>query len=82
MSPLLVPATGTRWTIASREHTNTRGRHPNLVLYDECGWATDDELFASLLAGQASVSDPQMLVISSVSLSRSIVPKSSGVPQP
>jgi hypothetical protein len=36
------------------------------VLYDECGWARDDELFSSLLAGQASVSDPLMLIISTV----------------
>lgn len=63
---LLVRETGSRWTIASREHTNTRGRHPDLVLYDECGWAKDDELFASLLSGQASVDDPLMLVVSTV----------------
>ena len=49
---LFVPATGSRWTIASREHTASRGRHPTLVIYDECGWAKDDELFASLLAGR------------------------------
>jgi phage terminase large subunit-like protein len=65
-SSLHVPATGSRWTVESREHTSTRGRHPDLVLYDECGWARDDELFASLLAGQASVSDPLMLVTSTV----------------
>ncbi len=63
---LHVPATGSRWTITSREHTASRGRHPTLVLYDEVGWAKDDELFASLLAGQASVEDPLMLVISTV----------------
>jgi hypothetical protein len=68
---LLVPSTGSRWTIASREHTNTRGRHPDLVLYDECGWAKDDELFASLLAGQASVDDPLMLLASTVGRRRS-----------
>ena len=61
-----VPSTGSRWTITSREHTASRGRHPNMVLYDECGWAKDDELFSSLLAGQASVADPLMLVISTV----------------
>ena len=55
---LQVPATGSRWTITSREHTASRGRHPTLVLYDEVGWARDDELFASLLAGQASVLKP------------------------
>ena len=37
-----------------------------MVLYDECGWSRDDELFSSLLAGQASVDDPLMLVISTV----------------
>ena len=36
------------------------------MIYDEVGWAKDDELFASLLAGQASVADPLMLVISTV----------------
>jgi hypothetical protein len=61
---LLVKSTGSRWTITSREHTASRGRHPHLVLYDECGWARDDELFSSLLAGQASVDDPLLLVIS------------------
>ncbi len=63
---ILVPATGSRWTIGSREHTNTRGRHPTVVIYDEPGWAKDDELFSSLLAGQASVADPLMLVVSTV----------------
>ena len=63
---LLVPSTGSRWTITSREHTASRGRHPTLVIYDECGWARDDELFSSLSAGQASVDDPLMLVISTV----------------
>src|SRR5436190_7059559 len=29
---LLVPSTGSRWTITSREHTASRGRHPTLVL--------------------------------------------------
>jgi hypothetical protein len=63
---LYVPATGSRWTVTSREHTASRGRHPTLVLYDEVGWASDDELFSSLLAGQASVDDPLMLVVSTV----------------
>ena len=63
---LLVPSTGSRWTISSAEHTSSRGRHPDLVLYDECGWARDAELFASLCAGQASVDDPLMLVVSTV----------------
>src|SRR5262249_49016035 len=44
----------------------SRGRHPDLVLYDEAGWSRDDELFSSLLAGQASVNDPLMLVTSTV----------------
>jgi len=63
---LLVPATGSRWTVAARDHEDTRGRHPDLVVYDEAGWAADDELFASLLAGQASVPDPLFLVVSTV----------------
>jgi hypothetical protein len=62
----VVPATDSMWTIVSREHTASRGRHPNLVLYDESGWAADDELFSSLLAGQASVEDPLMLLSSTV----------------
>lgn len=63
---ILIPSTGSRWTITSREHTASRGLHPDLVVYDECGWARDDELFASLLSSQASVDDPLMLVISTV----------------
>lgn len=63
---LEVPATGSRWSIASREHEASRGRHPDVVIYDEVGWAKDDELFSSLLAGQASVTDPLCLVISTV----------------
>jgi phage terminase large subunit-like protein len=63
---LLVPATGSRWTVTSRDHTASRGRHPTVVIYDEVGWAKDDELFSSLLAGQASVEDPLCLVISTV----------------
>lgn len=63
---LVIPATGSRWLIRSREHTASRGLHPDVVLYDECGWARDDELFASLLAAQASVADPFMLIVSTV----------------
>ena len=63
---LSVPSTGSRWTVKSAEHTSSRGRHPDLVLYDEVGWARDAELFSSLLAGQASVDDPLMLVVSTV----------------
>jgi hypothetical protein len=63
---LALAATGSRWTITSLEHTASRGSHPDLVLYDEAGWARDDELFASPLAGQASVDDPLMLVTSTV----------------
>jgi hypothetical protein len=37
-----------------------------VVLNDETGWAPNDELFTSLLAGQASVADPLMLVTSTV----------------
>jgi phage terminase large subunit-like protein len=63
---IIVPSTGSRWLIRSREHSASRGLHPDLVIYDECGWARDDELFSSLLASQASVSDPLMLVVSTV----------------
>jgi hypothetical protein len=62
----VIPATGSRWIIRSRDHESSRGEHPDLVTYDECGWAKDDELFASLLAAQASVLDPLMLVVSTV----------------
>ena len=61
-----VPSTGSRWIIRSREHTSSRGLHPDLILYDEIGWARDDELFSSLLAAQASCVDPLMLVVSTV----------------
>jgi phage terminase large subunit-like protein len=63
---ILVLSTDSRWLVRSREHTASRGLHPNLVLYDEIGWARDDELFASLLAAQASVIDPLLLVVSTV----------------
>jgi len=63
---LLVPSTGSRWTITSREHTASRGRHPTLVLLDEVGWARDDEQFASLVASQASVEDAFCLLVSTV----------------
>jgi hypothetical protein len=63
---LRVPSTGSRWIIRSREHTASRGLHPDVIIYDEVGWARDDELFASLLAAQASVADPLMLVVSTV----------------
>jgi len=62
----VVPTTGSRWTITSRDHESSRGEHPTVVLYDEAGWAKDDELFASLLASQASVDDPLALVASTV----------------
>jgi phage terminase large subunit-like protein len=61
-----VPSTGSRWIIRSRDHQSSRGLHPDLVIYDEVGWARDDELFASLLAAQASCRDPLMLVVSTV----------------
>lgn len=63
---IVVPSTGSRWTVTTRDHTASRGRHATLVIYDEVGWARDDELFSSLLAGQASIADPFCLVISTV----------------
>ena len=36
------------------------------MLYDEVGWAKDAELFASLLASQASCVDPLFIVTSTV----------------
>jgi phage terminase large subunit-like protein len=66
-----IPATGSRWLIRSRDHLSSRGLHPDVVIYDEVGWARDDELFASLLAAQASVLDPLMLVVSTVGRRRS-----------
>lgn len=68
---IIIPSTGSRWLIRSREHTASRGLHPDVVLYDEVGWAKDDELFASLLAAQASVPDAFMLVVSTVGRSKS-----------
>src|SRR5262249_12826573 len=67
---IVVPSTGSRWLIRSREHTASRGLHPDVILYDEVGWARDDELFSSLLASQASVTDPLMLVVSTVGRSK------------
>ena len=63
---IVVPSTGSRWLVRSREHSASRGLHPDVALYDEVGWARDDELFASLLASQASVLDPLMLICSTV----------------
>jgi phage terminase large subunit-like protein len=60
---LIVKSTGSRWTITSREHTASRGRHATLVIYDEASFARGDDLFSSLLAGQASIDDPLMLVV-------------------
>lgn len=67
---LELPATGSEWVIRLREHEASRGLHPDTVLYDECGWASDSELFGSLLAGQASVADPLMVVASTVGRSK------------
>jgi phage terminase large subunit-like protein len=66
-----IPATGSRWLIRSRDHLSSRGLHPDVVLYDEVGWAKDDELFASLLSSQASVSDPLFVITSTVGRRRS-----------
>ena len=63
---IVVPSTGSRWLVRSRDHESSRGLHPDVVLYDEIGWARDNELFASALAAQASVADPLMLVTSTV----------------
>jgi hypothetical protein len=63
---LIVKGTGSRWTITSRAHTASRGQHCDAVLYDEAGWPQDDDLFSSLLAGQASVSDPICVIASTV----------------
>jgi phage terminase large subunit-like protein len=63
---LINQANGNRWVIRSREHTASRGLHPGVILYDEVGWARDDELFASLLASQASCPDPIFIVTSTV----------------
>jgi phage terminase large subunit-like protein len=66
-----IKSTGTRWLVKSREHTASRGLHPDLVLYDEIGWARDDELYASLSSSQAATKDPLMLVVSTVGRRRS-----------
>jgi phage terminase large subunit-like protein len=68
---IIVPSTGSRWIVRSRDHIASRGLHPDVVLYDEVGWAKDDELWASLLAAQASVPDPFFLVTSTVGKKRS-----------
>jgi len=63
---IVIPSTGSTWRVRSRDHTSSRGLHPNVILYDEVGWAKDDELFSSLSASQASVFDPLFLVVSTV----------------
>jgi len=63
---IIVPSTGSRWLVRSREHTASRGLHPDVILFDEAGWSRDDELFSSLLASQASVLDPLTLAVSTV----------------
>lgn len=63
---IVIPSTGSTWRVKSRDHTSSRGLHPQVVVYDECGWAKDDELFSSLCASQASVADPLFLVVSTV----------------
>jgi phage terminase large subunit-like protein len=68
---IVVPSTGSRWIVRSRDHAASRGLHPDLVLYDETGWARDDELFSSLLAAQASVLDPLFVITSTVGRKRS-----------
>ena len=70
---ILIPSTGSRWIVRSREHTASRGLHPDVVIYDEVGWARDDELFASLLAAQAGTKhdDPLALIVSTVGRRRS-----------
>ena len=65
-SSLLVPSTGARWLVKAAEHTSSRGLHPDVVLYDEVGWSKDAELWSSLLAAQASCSDPLCLLTSTV----------------
>jgi phage terminase large subunit-like protein len=68
---ILVPSTGSRWIVRSKDHAASRGLHPDVVLYDECGWAKDDELFSSLLSAQASAPDPLFLITSTVGKRRS-----------
>lgn len=63
---IAIPSTGSTWRVRSRDHTSSRGLHPDVILYDEVGWAKDDELFSSLCAAQASVKDPLFLVVSTV----------------
>ena len=66
-----LPRPPSLWTVETREHTSTRGRHPTLILYDELGWTRDEELFAALSAAQAPVDDPLFVVTSTVGASRS-----------
>ena len=68
---ITIPSTGSTMIITSREHTASRGLHPDVVLFDEAGWSKDDELWSSLLAAQAPVEDPLCLVVSTVGRKRS-----------
>jgi phage terminase large subunit-like protein len=61
-----IPSTGSRWLVKSRDHLNSRGLHADIVLLDEADWSGTDELFSSLLAGQASCPDPLLLITSTI----------------
>ena len=68
---ILVPSTTSRWLVRSREHTASRGLHPDVVVFDEAAWSRDDALFSSLLASQSSVADPLTLIVSTVGAKQS-----------
>jgi phage terminase large subunit-like protein len=59
-------STGSRWIVRSRDHMSSRGLHPDVCLLDEADWNASDELYSSLLAGQASCPDALMIITSTV----------------
>lgn len=65
-SELRIARTGSYWRVVSRDHQSSRGIHADVLLMDEVGWLKDDELFSSLLAGQAPCPDPLAIVVSTV----------------
>jgi phage terminase large subunit-like protein len=57
---------GRHWLIKSADAIMSRGLRPDVVLYDEAGWAKDRELYDTLSAGQAAADNPLTLITSTV----------------
>ena len=57
---------GSRWIVKSADSVSSRGLRPDVICYDELGFAIDRDLFDTLSAGQAARPNPLMLVTSTV----------------